>query len=339
MTDRILTTPVLFVIFNRPDTTQRVFNEIRKAKPAKLFVAADGPREKKEGEAEKCGAARSIIKQVDWDCEVKTLFRDENLGCKLGVSSAIDWVFSAVKEAIILEDDCLPHPTFFRYCQELLEKYRDDERIMVVSGDNFQFGRRRTNDSYYFSRHPYIWGWATWRRAWLHYDGDMTLWPEIRDGGWLKDIFGRLPLVEHRSHIFQAVYEGGIDSWAYPWIFACHTQNSLAILPNVNLVSHIGYGSEGGTHVKGKKTILDDVATVAMDLPLKHPPFVIRNAEADNFFEKKVSKISNIVVWKAKRALVRVLGRRISKALRWCFSHVRAFEVRIKDGGSATNID
>ena len=139
--EKELTSRILFLIFNRPDTTQRVFNEIRRVKPTKLFVAADGPRKNKEGETERCQAARDIINQVDWDCDLHKLFRDKNLGCKMAVSSAINWFFENVEEGIILEDDCLPHPTFFRFCQELLGKYRDDERVMVISGDNFLFGR------------------------------------------------------------------------------------------------------------------------------------------------------------------------------------------------------
>src|SRR4030042_6453503 len=152
-----LTTPVLFLIFNRPDTTEKVFDEIRKAKPKKLFVAADGPRQDKQGEKEKVGRARQIvIDGIDWDCEIKTLFRDKNLGCKVAVSSAINWFFENEEMGIILEDDCLPHQSFFRFCGELLEKYKDDERIMVISGENLLFGRKRTNYSYYFSRYYHI---------------------------------------------------------------------------------------------------------------------------------------------------------------------------------------
>ncbi len=165
-----LTIPVLFLIFNRPDTTQPVFNEIREAKPTKLFVAADGPRDNKKGEKEECEKTRKIIEQVDWDCELYKLYRDKNLGCKIAVSSAIDWFFENVEEGIILEDDCLPHPSFFRFCQELLEKYKGDERVFVISGDNFLFGRKRTNYSYYFSRYNHCWGWAGWIRTLSDYD-------------------------------------------------------------------------------------------------------------------------------------------------------------------------
>ena len=161
-----LRTPVALLIFNRPDTTERVFNAVAKARPSKLLVVADGPRDSRPGEAARCEQTRAIIKRVDWDCEVITNFADRNMGCKLRVSSGIDWIFEQVEEAIILEDDCLPDPSFFRFCDEMLERYRDNERVGMVSGGNLQFGRHRGTGSYYFSKYTHIWGWASWRRAW-----------------------------------------------------------------------------------------------------------------------------------------------------------------------------
>lgn len=303
MSEFQLTTPVAFFIFKRPDTTRRVFEVIRQVKPNKLLVVADGPRPDYPEEAEKCAAARAIIESVDWDCEVLKNYSDVNLGCKCRVSSGLDWVFENVEEAVILEDDCLPHPTFFRFCEKLLNRYRDDERIMVISGDNFQFGRKRTDYSYYFSRYYHCWGWATWRRAWLHYDVDMKLWPEIRNGGWLKDIFGRSALVKYRSDILQRVYEGKIDTWDYQWAFSCWIQNGLGIIPNVNLVSNIGFGSEA-THSPNISRVAN-MDVEAMDFPLKHPPFVIRDAKSDDFVERNIFGVSNIAFWMIKRAFVK----------------------------------
>ena len=188
MSDRQLKTPVAFIIFKRPEETQRVFAEIRKVKPPKLLVVADGPRPDKPGEDRQCAAARAIIEQVDWECEVLQNYADRNLGCRLRVSSGLDWVFDTVEEAIIIEDDCLPHPTFFRFAEELLERYRDDSRIMSISGQNVQFGRKRTDYSYYFSRYNHCWSWASWRRAWQYYDVEMKIWPKIRDSSFLKNI-------------------------------------------------------------------------------------------------------------------------------------------------------
>ena len=161
-----LKTPVAFIIFNRPSLTQIVFNTIRQAKPKQLFVIADGARFPEE--KEKCQQARDIIRQVDWDCEVLANYSDVNLGCGKRISSGISWVFEHVEAAIILEDDCLPHLSFFRYCENLLDYYRDDERVMAIGGDNFQDGNKKTPYSYYFSKYPHVWGWATWRRAWKH---------------------------------------------------------------------------------------------------------------------------------------------------------------------------
>ena len=151
MSEWQLKTPVCFIIFNRPDVTERVFQVIRQAKPPKLLVVADGARANKIGEQEKCLATRAIIHQVDWNCEVLTNYSDVNLGCRKRIYTGLDWVFSQVEEAIILEDDCLPDPSFFRFCEELLEEYRHNTKIMLVSGQNLQFGQKRRNYSYYFS--------------------------------------------------------------------------------------------------------------------------------------------------------------------------------------------
>ncbi|WP_193194344.1 glycosyltransferase family 2 protein [Nostoc sp. MG11] len=288
--------PVVFIIFKRPNTTEKVFEAIRQAKPPKLFVIADGPRADRPGEAEKCKATRAIIERVDWNCEVITNYSDINLGCRLRVSSGLDWVFTQVEEAIILEDDCLPHPTFFQFCDELLDKYRDDNRIMVVAGNNFQYGRVRNQDSYYFSRYNHCWGWATWRRAWQHYDHEMKLWPKIRDEDWLKDILLDPSAVKFWQNIFQYTYEEKINSWAYAWTFSCWIQNGLSILPNVNIVSNIGYSLEA-THTVKNYNDFANMPVKALDFPLQHPLFMIRNSQADlftqrnNFYDSRISII------------------------------------------------
>ena len=284
MSDWQLKTPVAFFVFNRPDTTERVFEEIRKAKPPVLLVVADGPRSDRPDEAKRCEAVRAIIERVDWECEVLKNYSDVNLGCKQRVSSGLDWVFQNVEQAIILEDDCLPHPTFFRFCEELLEKYRDDERIMAISGDNFQFGRKRTEYSYYFSRYNHCWGWASWSRAWRHYDITMSLWPQIREGDWLKDMLCNPEAVKYWKKIFEITYKGRINSWAYRWTFACWIQGGLSILPNVNLASNIGFGEEA-THTMSKSR-LANMPVEVMTFPLQHPPYMIRDTLADEFTQK-----------------------------------------------------
>jgi len=277
-----LTTPVSFLIFNRPETTARVFEAIRQAQPPKLLVVADGPRSDRPDDVENCQAARAIVEQVDWDCEVLKNYSDVNLGCRKRVISGLDWVFEQVEEAIILEDDCLPHPTFFRYCQELLEKYRNDTRIMMISGDNFQFDRNKTEYSYYFSRYAHIWGWATWKRSWSLFDESMQAWPELRDEKWLDHLFGNEQVAIFWSHIFQSIYDG-FNTWDFIWQFIIYLRDGLTILPNINLVSNIGFGS--GTHTTMQDSPFANMQVSSMAFPLLHPIIVERNIEADYFTE------------------------------------------------------
>jgi hypothetical protein len=281
MVSPLVETPIAFLIFNRPDTTLRVFKEIAKVRPPKLLVIADGPRSSHLNEADKCAATRAIINQVDWDCEVLTNYSEINLGCKKRVSSGLDWVFNTVEEAIILEDDCLPHPTFFRYCEELLEYYRHDQRVMHISGDNFQVGRKRNSDSYYFSRYSHVWGWASWRRAWKHYDVEIKLWESVKEGNWLIDILGDQKIALSWEKTFQSVYDGKIDTWDYQWLFACWVQSGFAILPNSNLISNIGFGVDA-THTTGASEFAN-IPVESMEFPLRHPLYILRNAQADQF--------------------------------------------------------
>ena len=285
-----LQTPVAFIIFNRPDTTERVFAEIARVKPPKLLVVADGPRAGRSGETEKCIATRAIIDRVDWDCEVLTNLSAVNLGCKRRVSSGIDWVFEQVEEAIILEDDCLPDPTFFRFCEEMLERYRNDQRIGVISGDNFQFGRRRNDDSYYFSKYVHIWGWASWRDRWAgSYDVEMAKWPRIREGAWLADILGDAREATYWAKIFERVYGGEIDTWDYQWVFANWLEGRLTVLPAVNLISNIGFDANA-THTTGGSD-LANLETQSLRFPLKHPVGVFRNMQADMYSQRKCFQV------------------------------------------------
>lgn len=273
-----LSTPVAFILFNRPDTTARVFEAIRQAQPEKLLVIADGARIDRPNEAEKCAATRSIIDRVDWKCEVLTNYSEVNLGCKRRVSSGIDWVFSQVEAAIILEDDCLPAPSFFQFCQSLLDYYRDDDRISMISGTNLQQGQSRTPYSYYFSKHAQIWGWATWRRAWKDYDVDMKTWPECRQNNLLQSMFYDTYEQDNWNNIFDNVFAGKIDTWDYQWLYTGLSQNRLSIEPDRNLVSNIGFG-EDATHTFCESPWSN---MTAHDIQItEHPKLIIRNYEAD----------------------------------------------------------
>ena len=276
-----LSTPVVFIIFNRPDTTARVFEAIRQAEPPQLLVIADGPRPDHPGEPEKCAAARSVVDQVDWDCDVLTNFTESNMGCKHRVSSGLDWVFDTVEKAIILEDDCLPHPTFFRFCEELLEKYRDDERVMHVNGTNVQFGCWRGEASYYFSRYPHVWGWATWRRSWQHYDVDMKLWAAAVNKEVYLQTFTSRAEKNFWKEVWDGVCSGKINTWDHQWAFACIARRCFTILPNVNLVSNIGFRADAA-HTK-EKSVGASLPVEDLEFPLKHPNAFRWDDEADEY--------------------------------------------------------
>jgi len=278
----MMNTPIAFIIFNRPETTERVFAEIAKVKPAKLFLIADGPRADRPGEAEKCAAVRAIVDRVDWDCEVLKNYSDINLGCGQRPASGISWVFEHVEEAIILEDDCLPRPTFFRFCEALLAKYHNDNRVMMIGGRNNYAGKVQTPYSYYFCRRHSCWGWATWRRAWQYFDIKIKPWPDLRDTTWLRNILEAPEAIAFWRHCFDKAYAGAgnVDYWDYQWTFAVWLQNGLAILPKANLIHNIGFG-EHATHTKSLKDRRCSLPTAEIAFPLQHPPSVVWNKEND----------------------------------------------------------
>jgi hypothetical protein len=294
-------TPILFLVFNRPATTKKVFERIREIKPSQLFVAADGPRPEKEGEREVCEEVRNIILQgVDWPCEVKTLFRNNNLGCGLAVSEGISWFFEHVEEGIILEDDTLPDPSFFNFCKPLLEKYRNDERIKMISGDNFQNGKWRGEGSYYFSAYSHIWGWASWKRVWKEYDFKLSGFTIENIEVVLRYYFERKVVIEYWTKVFQQFKIEPVDTWDYQLVFSIWRNRGLTILPNKNLVSNIGFG-EFSTHTSNSKDKTSNMP-VGSIIDIYHPGKVEINRKADlyffgkylgqkNFFEKIKNKL------------------------------------------------
>jgi len=272
--------PVLFLIFNRPDKTKQVFEAIRQAQPSKLFVAADGPRKSKNGEQELCEQTREIINAIDWQCELKTLYREENLGCKLAVSSAINWFFENVEEGIILEDDCLPNQSFFHFCDTLLNHYRDDKRIMHIGGSNFQDGQIRGDGSYYFSYVYHIWGWATWRRAWEKYDIEMHGLDKFIDSGYLKSLYPERSHQQSWMQVFNLIKSNKLNTWDYQWTFACWANNGLSIIPNSNLVSNIGYDTNA-THTSTNDNLSE--RKKEMINKITYPTITQRDIEADKY--------------------------------------------------------
>lgn len=241
--------PILLIIFNRPDVTRRVFEQIRALKPSQLFIAADGPRNNRADDLLLCEETRKITEQVDWPCTVKRLYREQNLGCGKAVSGAISWFFDAVEMGIILEDDCLPDPTFFSFCTSLLSTYQNDDRVMMISGTNYIFDEIQVPNEYYFCRYYSVWGWATWKRAWLKYDAVMQQWPNLKASNYLAYVFGPSRMTEVYEEMFDAVYAGKIDTWDLQWVYTCMINNGLCATAANNLVKNIG---AIGTHTEGQ---------------------------------------------------------------------------------------
>tara|TARA_B110000305_G_C19324564_1_gene580661 strand:+ start:160 stop:1041 length:882 start_codon:yes stop_codon:yes gene_type:complete len=275
-----LKTAVLLIVFNRPDTTPLVFEKIRQAKPPRLYIAGDGPRDDNDGDKEKIAKVREISTNVDWPCEVKTLFSDKNLGCKEGVSSAITWFFENEEQGIILEDDCVPHLDFFTFCENLLDYYSNDERVSVITGNNFQNGKLRGDASYYFSKFNHVWGWASWRRSWKHYQDDISFWPDWQKSShWLKYIPNKVERT-YWEKIFNKIYLNPKYVWDYYWAASVWYKNGLTITPNVNLVSNIGFGDHA-THTKDKNSKFSNMSVNSLG-NLTHPKKVERNYLADS---------------------------------------------------------
>jgi len=287
-----LTTPVLFLIFNRLDTTKRVFKEIRKAKPTKLYIASDGPRTKEE--KKKTDAVRDyILKNIDWKCKVKTLFRKKNLGCKYAVSGAINWFFENVEQGIILEDDCLPNQSFFRFCQELLKRYKNDKRIMSISGQNY-IRRFDVPESYLFSKYTFIWGWATWKRAWKFIDLELERYRNLNARQRLKNYylgFVERKLIKKRA---EDLINKRISSWAIPWSVSHQLNKKLCIVPKSNLVENIGFSDTSSTHTKENywdKKFLHHKANEIV-FPLKHPKNIEENKKFTvKYLEREIKRI------------------------------------------------
>lgn len=284
-----LRTPVALAIFARPDTTALVLAAIRKARPERLLVFADGPREGVAADEELCAQTRALLDRVDWPCEVETDFADRNMGTRRRIESGLDWVFDLADEAIVVEDDCLPEPSFFGYCEELLARYRADERVFAVSGDDFRFRGHPPADSYRFSRYPLIWGWATWRRAWRCYDASLSRWPRLRDDAWLERVLGDSYAVSYWTHRFNQVHAGE-GSWDFAWLHACWLHDGLTALPTTNLVSNLGFRADA-THTKmpgEHRSPFAAIPTEPIAFPLRHPAAVTRDEETDRFLEDVV---------------------------------------------------
>ncbi|MFA6506543.1 MAG: hypothetical protein WCT14_10610 [Treponemataceae bacterium] len=273
--------PILLIVFNRPETTKLVVGALRAERPPRIFVAADGPRPGNERDRTRCAETLDTVRnEIDWPCDVSYRILDENLGCKLAVSSAVTWFFDEVEEGIILEDDCVPAPGFLDFCSQMLDRYRNDARVGHIGGYNCQYGRRRGSASYYFSRYFHVWGWASWRRAWNDYDVQMKDFPTFLAEGVLKSLYERASIRTFWMENFSAAAGSELNTWDYQWVYANLKKGRLSIVPNYNLITNIGYGVDA-THTGAGKVRVPPVE--ALPLPLAHPEFVLPCRSADDF--------------------------------------------------------
>jgi hypothetical protein len=305
------TAPILFIVFNRPETTQTVFESIRKAKPKRLYVSADGPRTDKPGEKERCDEVRRIATAVDWDCEVKTLFRPSNLGCKHAVAGGISWFFEQEEEGIIIEDDVLPTDSFYQFCTELLEKYRHEPKVASIGGCNFIADKQTAHpNSYAFIGHNHVWGWASWRRAWALNDLQLNRWPQWdASGGLLQHFNGDRCATDYWRSVFNRALKGlGPNTWDYQWMLSGWMSNSLTIMPAKNMVKNLGFGDLGTNTTKGQPGFLTRNPAGKIDQPLVHPQRIEIDPQADLLIKKYVTGLTHLRC--LKRSFRRLLPSR-----------------------------
>ena len=279
--------PILLITWKRPFHTLQVIESLKLIKPNKVFVASDGPNPNNLEEIKLVKETRNILEdKINWKCEVYKKFNSINQGCRLGVTSAIDWFFENVEEGIILEDDCVPHPDFFIFTELLIERYRNDKRIWTISGNNYQDGKWRGDGSYYFSRFPHCWGWATWKDRWFNYSQEKFIFQKLKTAKMLQNIFPLKRDLSFFSSFYEKLYKyNKPDSWAYRWFLVSQAHGGMSVLPNKNLVKNIGFSSNA-THTKRgdspTKLNYTNLECTGI-LPLKEPSFIMRSIDADTY--------------------------------------------------------
>ena len=328
-----LHTPVLFLIFNRPNFTQTTFNEIKKVKPKQLFIAADGPRKNNPSDTILCPKARKIIEQIDWPCDVKTLFQNENLGCGPASNTAINWFFKHVEAGIILEDDCVPNESFFFFCQEMLQKYKNDSRVFHITGTNYNMPLPSNGYSYYFSRIPSYWGWASWRRARKFYDFDMKNYPTFKKENIIKNIYTEEGYQESFLATVDWIYLNHEKVADYQWLYTMLTQNGLCITPYKNLTTNIGAGMDATHPAPKENNKMCYHPTEIMDTKkIVHPIFMVPSRKNDAWIMREIfgTKTRFPITAKIKRLLLRKKHRFAQKhtKLKKLYRKIRNFIIK-----------
>ena len=307
-----LKTAILIIVYNRPELARRVIASLTTVSPEKIYVAADGPNPRLPHDTERCNQTRSLFVEkssefITWPCQIKTFFQSTNLGCRAGVTAALDWFFEQEEEGIVLEDDIVADPSFFPFCQELLERYRHDERVGVIAANNHQRLPPSDGSSYRFSIYSHCWGWASWRRAWRCNDPALKGWPAFRDGQWLEQLGGE-PLGRRWGQWLEQLAAGQIDTWDMVWQFSCWQQGFLTVIPAVELVENIGFGVDA-THTLDERSPLGTPGSFSF--PLRHPTVMQADRLRDQDTFRRLFQRSRRADWLRKgRKALRLLGWR-----------------------------
>lgn len=299
-----MNSPILLLVFNRPDCTKIVFEAIKKAKPKKLYVAADGPRKERPDEILACDEVRRIVADINWECELKVLFNDSNAGCKKAVSNAISWFFENETEGIILEDDCIPSSDFFNFCDILLSKYRNDTRVWQICGTTYFPKAVPEGSDYFFSRYGPIWGWATWRRAWKNYDPDLVFWDSVKNSHILQNVYLNKYELRYKTELANKLCNGEINTWDYQWGFCKNFNSGLSIIPKSNLIQNIGF-DEFATHTNTMDKFTPQYYG-EINSKLLHPKFIVPDIRYDKYYAKKMFKGSGFML---KKIIKKILNR------------------------------
>jgi hypothetical protein len=280
--------PILMVVFNRPLHTMKVFEEVRKARPPRLYIAVDGPRQGRQDDVVNIDKTMKIFDSIDWECSVQRLVREHNKGCQIAVTAAISWFFENEETGIILEDDCIPSPSFFNYCSHLLEKYKDNESIMHINGVNFQEGKIRGKGTYYFSKITIVWGWASWRRAWKKYDIDMHGLDRFMEDKLYKSVIPYQKSYDEYWRPYLLKSKAGLnDSWDYQWMFTIWKNNGLSVTPNYNLITNVGFDNTA-THTKGNDEKVANKPYKILEEKIQDVDVLIADSSADLFLFKRL---------------------------------------------------
>lgn len=308
----MINVPVLYIIFNRLDTVKQSFEAIRAAQPSRLYLAADGPRKDRTGEAERCEEVRNwVLSRIDWNCELHQRFQETNVGCGHHPADAISWLFENEESGIILEDDCVASPSFFPFVAEMLQKYKDDKDVSIVCGSNFDKEHRfqAKEADYFFSKISYTWGWATWKRNWMDYDYTMQVWNTTNKSRLLKWLFDEPEYREYWRYVFDStVRTQPQDIWDYQFFFSCYRKRQMSIVPNVNLISNIGDGVDA-THVMKSEGRLGNEIN-ELEFPLDHPDKKVRNEAYDSLLQEVCYGRAQVVPFHTR------LKRQVKKLIR-----------------------